>query len=233
MANHLISSADWWQLASLTGDKICHEAERKEPNLRRLVLLCNTYDARESFCRPNTTTFLASDGSFPSSPGVCDEDDELPPPYESYCSPNVEVKVAEWDLSTSTNSDSDSDSDSDWDDGSTVPVEVYYDQAALNQPSLDDDLHSLHLCQSTFILPENNQMGSSGASLNRGHWETAHSSIATTKYESRRGISKVIQVNATPKSEVRLVTAFYEPRKLSKTRHAPNSLFALLRTVVS
>lgn len=43
-----VSAAQQWQLANLTRQKVSREARNKEPNLRRLVGLCNTLDIYSS-----------------------------------------------------------------------------------------------------------------------------------------------------------------------------------------
>jgi hypothetical protein len=49
MANKFhISASQQWQLANLTRQKVSLEAHSKEPNLRRLVGLCNTLDTYSS-----------------------------------------------------------------------------------------------------------------------------------------------------------------------------------------
>jgi len=44
-SNTHISASQQWQLANLTRQKVSREAHGKEPNLRRLVGLCNTLDS--------------------------------------------------------------------------------------------------------------------------------------------------------------------------------------------
>lgn len=124
-------------LALTTAQKIEIEAQNLEPNMRRLVLLCNTYDectskAKEPlFWKHDRATADKSQSEVYSSACSDDEDSsssedsdewesddsssetEEPPAYSLYTSPKVTVSVSEHCSSDDSDDDSDNDSDDD------------------------------------------------------------------------------------------------------------------------
>jgi hypothetical protein len=124
-------------LALTTANKIEIEARNVEPNMRRLVLLCNTYEectlkAKEPlFWEHDRATADKSQSEVCSSASSDDEDSsssedsdewesddfnsetEEPPAYGLYTSPKVTVSVSEHCSDDDSNDDSDDDSDDD------------------------------------------------------------------------------------------------------------------------
>jgi hypothetical protein len=90
MTNHSLGGADDWHLYVSTGQKIRFEASQPAVDIRKLVLLCNTYDA-------SARQMLAAQLILPPN-------EELPP-YTIYSSTSVHVAVEE----VSDLSDSDDD----------------------------------------------------------------------------------------------------------------------------
>lgn len=75
MASNIhITASQQWQLANLTRQKVSREAHGKEPNLRRLVGLCNTLDSYSS--RLETLHSVRHIPSFHDSSVDDDSDDE-------------------------------------------------------------------------------------------------------------------------------------------------------------
>jgi hypothetical protein len=114
MTKTFLDGSEDWNLYVSTGEKIQTEASNPALNLRKLVLLCNTYDATSQKMR-EAQTINAQD--------PCAFDDELPT-YEDYSSASVQVLVEEvTDLSDdSSNESSDDPNSSDeesrlWDNG--------------------------------------------------------------------------------------------------------------------
>jgi hypothetical protein len=129
-------------LALTTSNKIEIEARNVEPNMRRLVLLCNTYDectskAKEPlFWEHDRATADKSQSEAHSSACSDDEDSssseysdewesddsssetEEPPAYSLYTSPKVTVSVSEHCSDDDPDDDSNDDSDNDSDDDS-------------------------------------------------------------------------------------------------------------------
>jgi hypothetical protein len=96
MANSLLDVADDWDLYVSTREKIRNEANKPAINLRKLVLLCITYDA-------TSQQMLAAQAMLPQDP--CPFDDE-PPAYEIHASTSVQVAVEEVpDLSDDSSED--------------------------------------------------------------------------------------------------------------------------------
>jgi hypothetical protein len=128
-------------LALTTAQKIEIEARNVEPNMRRLVLLCNTYEeciskAKEplfwehdratadksqsevySSACSHTEDSSSSEDSDEWESDDSSSDAEEPPAYSLYTSPKVPVSVSEY-CSTDESDDSDDDFDGDLDDDS-------------------------------------------------------------------------------------------------------------------
>jgi len=125
---------DILDLLLITAQKIEAEAQKVEPNLRRMVLLSNTYDKYalkveeplylDDSCPPSTTdgAFAAANqppfewySSSSGDPDDWDPDDsscsetEVPPAYSVYTSPDVTVSISEYCSSNDSSDDSDRD----------------------------------------------------------------------------------------------------------------------------
>lgn len=93
-----MSFPDWQDLAGFTADKIHVEATKQEPNLRHLVLLCNTFDKRMSHYPYDPLSDDMADD-------VDDYDEnEAPPQYDLYSSPGTITSAEECDSSSESDS---------------------------------------------------------------------------------------------------------------------------------
>jgi hypothetical protein len=104
----------WRDLYESTSHKIRVQAGKKEHNLRRLVLLCNTYDARMDFYPAEANTV----NEYDSFSDAQQPSEDHPPPYELYYSPEIEVNVEECHASSS---DDTSSSDEEYESQIDVP----------------------------------------------------------------------------------------------------------------
>jgi hypothetical protein len=101
-----ISASTKLELAQQTRNKVAREAVKHEPNLRRLVALCNTLDAYADALRD----FHATDAS--EEPWSNEEDAEVKP-YSVYV--DVQVQITECD----SDSDSEDEDEDGWSESSS------------------------------------------------------------------------------------------------------------------
>jgi len=161
-----------WDLAVLTGRKISYQSRDKHhADLRRIVLLCNTYDSHR---RRTSPLFTASPPAPPTRPppptcaSALSEPDWLhikseedlessPPPYEGELFTPPDVNVSERELDSSSDSDSDSDDDDRPGPYLWTDDEESSDQDSASDTSCSDDEHdeprmSLERTASAMIL---------------------------------------------------------------------------------
>jgi len=101
--NEWISASTKLELAQQTRTKVAREAVKHEPNLRRLVALCNTLDAYADDLREFHTSETSEE------PWISEEDAEVKP-YSIYSEVQVQVTECESD----SDSEHDDDDEDDW-----------------------------------------------------------------------------------------------------------------------